>query len=126
MYAHAKKEVPNEACGIVAGLDGRPVKFFPATNVDRSPTRFTVDPKDVLRIQREIDAHGWELMCIFHSHTHTQAFPSSTDVNFAAGWPDQYYLIASLTEPDPLRSIRAFRIVNSKIEEVELAYRDDA
>ena len=115
MFDHARRELPNESCGILAGEQGRPVKFFPANNAERSPTRYVVDPKDQLRILNELHEQGWDLLGIFHSHTHTQAYPSSTDVSLAANWPDAYYLIASLMEDEPL--LRAFRITDGRVAE---------
>ena len=124
MFRHAQEGLPNEACGILAGQAGRPVRFFPARNAERSPTRYVVDPQDQLRILNELYSKGWDLLGIFHSHTHTQAFPSSTDVSLAANWPDAFYLIASLQTDPP--DLRAFRIVDGQVREEEIAYREDA
>ncbi len=120
MFSHAKSEMPNEACGILAGDRGQAVRFFPATNAEHSPTRYVVDPKDQLRILNELHVNDWDLLGIFHSHTHTQAYPSSTDVNLAANWPEAYYLIASLQNDPPV--LRAYRIVDGKVEEEEISY----
>jgi [CysO sulfur-carrier protein]-S-L-cysteine hydrolase len=119
MIAHAKSELPNEACGILAGESGRAIRFFPAENAEHSPTRYVVAPQDQLRILNELYTSGWELLGIFHSHTHTQAYPSSTDVSLAANWPDAYYLIASLQAEPPV--IRAFRVVDGKVDEEEIS-----
>ena len=120
MFRHAQVGLPNEACGILGGRDGRPTRFYPATNAERSPTRYVVDTKDQLRIMRDIDDSGLDMLGIFHSHTHTQAYPSSTDVNLAANWPDAYYLIASLMAEEPM--LRAFRIVNGQVTEEPITY----
>lgn len=120
MFAHARAENPNEACGILAGDSGRPVQFYPATNAEHSPTRYVVDPKDQLRILNELHTRGWDLLGIFHSHTHTQAYPSSTDVSLAANWPDAIYLIASLQAEPPV--LRAFRVTDGEVAEEELGY----
>ena len=119
MFAHARSELPNEACGILAGDTGRAIRFFPAINAEHSPTRSVVDPQDQLRILNELYTSGWDLLGIFHSHTHTAAYPSSTDVSLAANWPDAYYLIASLQEEPPV--LRAFRVVDGKVDEEELS-----
>jgi [CysO sulfur-carrier protein]-S-L-cysteine hydrolase len=119
MFAHARSELPNEACGILAGDNGRAIRFFPAANAERSPTRYVVDPRDQLRILNELFTSGWDLLGIFHSHTHTAAYPSSTDVSLAANWPDAYYLIASLQEEPPV--LRAFRVLDGKVDEEELS-----
>ncbi|ADU51217.1 Mov34/MPN/PAD-1 family protein [Thermaerobacter marianensis DSM 12885] len=114
MLAHARAEAPLEACGIVGGRDGRPVTFYPARNADRSPVRYTVDPEDQLRIFTTMDERGEELWAIFHSHPHSPAYPSATDVRFAY-YPEAYYLIASLAAEPPV--LRAFRIVDGRITE---------
>ncbi|MGH2363921.1 MAG: M67 family metallopeptidase [Chloroflexota bacterium] len=124
MIAHARAELPNEACGIVAGKDCVPAHFYPTTNIEHSPTRFMVDGAEVLRVQREMRAHGWEMLAIFHSHTHTAAYPSSTDTSFAANWPDVYYLIASLQNEPPV--LRAFLIEEGSVKEEEVIYRQEA
>ena len=120
MFAHARAELPNEACGILAGDNGRAIRFFPAANAERSPTRYVVDAQDQLRILNELYANGWDLLGIFHSHTHTQARPSSTDVSLAANWPDAYYLIASLQTNPP--DLRAWRIQQGDAVEEEISY----
>lgn len=128
MFAHALDAplAPNgareEACGILAGTPATIAKFYPAINAEHSPTRFVVDAQDQLRILKDIYANDWDLVGIFHSHTHTQAYPSSTDVNLAANWPDAYYLIASLMNEEPL--LRAFRIVNGQVEEEPITIQD--
>lgn len=118
IIAHAKAELPNEACGILAGDHGLPVKFFAAINAEHSPTRYVIEPRDQLRILNELYANDWDLLGIFHSHTHTQAYPSSTDVSLAASWPDACYLIASLQHEQP--DLRAYRIVDGHVTELDV------
>ncbi len=118
IIAHARQDVPNECCGIIAGRDGRAVKLYRALNAEASPYRYNVDPKDLLRIYRDIDGNGWDLLAIYHSHTHTEAYPSPTDVRLAA-WPEAYFLIVSLEdEANPV--LRAFRIQDGQVTEEEL------
>ena len=118
MVAHARQEAPNECCGVLAGKDGRVLKLYRAVNAEASPYRYNVDPKDLLRIYRDIDGRGWDVLAIYHSHTHTEAYPSPTDVRLAA-WPDAYYLIVSLAdEASPV--LRAFRIQDGQVSEEEL------
>ena len=119
IIAHAREDAPNECCGIIAGNDGRAEKLYRAVNAEASPFRYNVDPKDLLRIYRDIDGHGWDVLAIYHSHTHTEAYPSPTDVNLAA-WPDARYLIVSL-EDDANPVLRAFRIEDGQVTEEELA-----
>ena len=118
MVAHARQETPNECCGVLAGKEGHVLKLFRAINAEASPYRYNVDPKDLLRIYRECDAQGWDFLAIYHSHTHTEAYPSPTDVGLAA-WPDAAYLIVSLADAEhPV--VRAFHIVEQRVQELEL------
>jgi len=115
---HAREEDPNECCGILAGRDGQVARLYRAVNAEASPYRYNVDPKDLLRIYKECDAQGWEFVAIYHSHTHTEAYPSATDVRLAA-WPDSLYLIVSLADnANPI--LRAFRIQDGAIREEPL------
>lgn len=115
MISHAREDAPNECCGIIAGADGRAMKLYRAVNAEASPYRYSVEPKDLLRIHKDADANDWEFMVIYHSHTHTEAYPSPTDVRLAA-WPEAYYVLVSLMdEQQPV--VRAFRIVDGQITE---------
>ncbi len=115
---HAREEDPNECCGILAGRDGQVARLYRAVNAEASPYRYNVDPKDLLRIYKECDAQGWDFVAIYHSHTHTEAYPSATDVRLAA-WPDSLYLIVSLADnANPI--LRAFRIQDGAIREEPL------
>ena len=93
MVAHAREEAPNECCGLVASSNGDVKRVYRAANAERSPVKYVVDPRDQIRIQNEIDDHGWELGAIYHSHTRTEPFPSQTDINLARNWPDPLYVI---------------------------------
>lgn len=115
---HALEEEPDECCGIVAGRNGRATKLYRMTNVEHSPYRYSMDPKELLRVYHEIEDGGGELMVIYHSHTHTEAYPSATDIRLAS-WPEAYYLLVSLTnKADP--AVRLFRIVQRQVAEVPL------
>lgn len=119
MIAHARDDVPNEACGIIAGNDGHAVKLYRAINAEASPFRYSVDPKDLLRIHNDVDDNDWSFLAIYHSHTHTEAYPSPTDVRLAVGWPDAYYILVSLMdEPNPV--VRAYRIIDGVVTEEPL------
>ena len=118
IIAHAREDAPNECCGIIAGNDGSATKLYRALNAEASPYRYNVDPKDLLRIYRDIDGNGWDVLAIYHSHTHTEAYPSPTDVKLAA-WPEAYYVIVSL-EDDANPVLRAFRIEDGQVTEEEL------
>jgi proteasome lid subunit RPN8/RPN11 len=119
IVAHARDELPNECCGIVAAQDGVPVKVYRAKNAAASPVRYEIDHRDQLRIWHEIDDNGWNLEAIYHSHTKSDAYPSQTDINLATNWPDAIYLIVSLANSDePV--LRGFRIRDGQVEEVSL------
>jgi len=118
MVEHGLAAFPNESCGLLAGKEGRPVKFFPMTNRDASPVTYRLDPKEQLRVFDELDEQGWELLGIFHTHTHSEAFPSETDRS-QAFYPEAEYLVMSLSDrANPV--LRSFEIVDDQIGEREL------
>jgi [CysO sulfur-carrier protein]-S-L-cysteine hydrolase len=106
MVQHCEAGRPNEACGLLGASDGEVVKVFRMSNAAASPVRYSLDPKEQFAVYRKIDKEGWELGGVFHSHTHTEAYPSPTDVRLAS--EDVPYLIVSLESNPPV--IRAFRI----------------
>ena len=112
------REFPNECCGVIAAEDGVPVKVFPMTNADASPATYRLDGREQLRVFDEIDERGWELWAIYHSHTHSEAYPSETDVRLAF-YPETYYLLLSLQDREA-PELRAFRIDDAQIDEEEL------
>jgi proteasome lid subunit RPN8/RPN11 len=118
LVAHARDDLPNECCGMVAARDGRFTAHFRARNEFESPMRFQIDSRDQIRITNEIDARGDEIGAIFHSHPNSEARPSQTDVNLARWWPGVLWIICSLAEDRPV--VRAFRIDGPEVEEVEL------
>jgi proteasome lid subunit RPN8/RPN11 len=118
MVQQGLAEFPNECCGLIAGSDGRAVKVFPMVNADASPVTYRLEPRQQLKVQDEMDEAGWDLMAIYHSHTHSEAYPSETDRK-QAFYPDSYYLVLSLSDREnPV--LRAFRIVDGEISEEEL------
>jgi proteasome lid subunit RPN8/RPN11 len=117
MVEHAVAWLPNEACGLLAGRDGRVERFYPMANADHSGTTYRLDPKDQFQVFNEIEEKGWELAGIFHSHTHTEAYPSETDRQ-QAFYPDARYVLVSLADrSNP--SLRAYTIVEGVVEEEE-------
>ena len=118
IVAHAQEEAPEECCGLVGGRDGAATTIYRARNEFASPTRYNVHPQDLIRIVNAIDGAGEELAGIYHSHTRSEAYPSQTDVNLAANWPDPVYLICSLAGDEP--QVRGFEIRDGGIEEVAL------
>jgi proteasome lid subunit RPN8/RPN11 len=118
IVAHAREDAPNECCGLIAGTDGQATRVHRARNEFASPMRFNVHPQDLIRITTEIEDGGEELVGIYHSHPRSEAFPSQTDVNLAANWPDPLWLICSLADSEPV--VRAFSIRDGEVEEVQL------
>jgi proteasome lid subunit RPN8/RPN11 len=125
LLAHARAEVPNEACGILSGslATGTAASYHPARNADASPYVYTVHPDDLVRIVMGLDDRGEDLVAIFHSHTHTPAGPSPTDRRQAT-YPDAVYLLASLMDPGaiPIQALRAWRIRDGEATEVALRF----
>ncbi len=122
MIQHSLEEDPNECCGVLAAADGSVVKLYRITNVEHSPYRYSMDGKELFEAYREIEDNGWELAVIYHSHTHSPAYPSATDVRFAT-WPDAFYLLVSLQDkanPD----VRNYTIVGETVTEVPLTIVD--
>jgi proteasome lid subunit RPN8/RPN11 len=121
IVAHARRDHPDEACGVVAGPAGsdRPVRFVPMVNAARSPTFYEFDSMDLLRLYREMDARDEEPVVIYHSHTATEAVPSRTDVSYASE-PGAHYLLVSTRDPDA-EEIRSFRIVDGVVTEEDVS-----
>ncbi|HEX6130103.1 MAG TPA: M67 family metallopeptidase, partial [Actinomycetota bacterium] len=117
---HGLREFPNESCGLIAANgDGRPVRVYPMRNADASPVTYRLDGKEQLRVFEEMEANGWDLWAIYHSHTHSEAYPSETDVRLAF-YPEARYILVSLADRDrPV--IRSFFIRDGEIEEEGLA-----
>ena len=115
MVGHAYDGLPDEACGLLAGPPGttRCTRFYPCRNAAESSKVYTVDPKDHLRADRDAEARGLELMGVMHSHTHTEAYPSPTDVAQAPD-PAWHYVIVSLRDEAP--TVRSYRIVDGAID----------
>ena len=120
IVAHARRDHPDEACGVVAGPAGsdRPERFVPMLNAARSPTFYEFDSADLLRLYREMDERDEEPVVIYHSHTATEAYPSRTDISFA-GEPGAHYLLVSTRDPE-VEEIRSFRIVDNVVTEEEV------
>ena len=86
IIAHARRDHPDEACGVVAGPTGsdRPLRLVPMVNAERSPTFYRFDSLEQLAVWREMDQRDEEPIVIYHSHTATEAYPSRTDIAYAA------------------------------------------
>ena len=115
---HGLREFPNEACGLLAGRDGRAVRFYAMRNADASPATYRLDPAEQLRVFDELEREGLELFGIVHTHTHSEPYPSETDRR-QAFYPESLYLILGLADRErPV--LRAFRIVEGEVTEEEL------
>lgn len=118
MAGHVGGLWPEEACGLVAGRDGRAERLYPIENIHHSPVSFEMEPVQQVRAMLAMEAEGLELIAIYHSHPSGPARPSPTDVALAY-YPDAVQLILSLD--DPARPVlRAFTIVEGRVDEVEL------
>jgi proteasome lid subunit RPN8/RPN11 len=125
IIAQARAEAPNECCGMLAGLGEAVEEVFPGRNQDQSPRTYRMDPQDQLRAFRVMDERGWALVGIYHSHPHTEAYPSRTDRERAVDrdgsplFPETQYMIVSLREPVQPR-VRVFRITGDQVTEEEV------
>lgn len=120
MVAHARRDHPDEACGIVAGPAGsnQPQRLIPMINAERSPTFYRFDPAEQLQLYREMEERDEEPVVIYHSHTATEAYPSRTDISYA-GEPGAHYVLISTR--DPARAeVRSFRIVDGEVSEEDI------
>lgn len=122
IVAHAQETYPNECCGLLAGRGGVVTRVYRMTNADQSPVTFRVDPRDLIQAFQEMDDRGLDLIGIYHSHTHSPAYPSPTDVDYSRGYPDAAHLIVSLADRE-MPTVRCFRIMDGRIHEEELLAR---
>ena len=119
MVAHAREDLPNECCGMVAGVDGEATEVIRVANAAASPLRYEMDPKAQYEAWKSIEDGGKELLAIYHSHTKSAAYPSQTDVNQAVAWPEQIYVIVSLADEDA-PDVKAYLLKDLKIADVEI------
>jgi [CysO sulfur-carrier protein]-S-L-cysteine hydrolase len=121
LVEHARSDAPYEVCGLL-GLhpDGR-IDHYPIDNADRSMTTYTMEARQLLKAMREIEDAELGL-AIYHSHTHTRAYPSATDIRLAA-YPEATYVIVTLQDRDH-PEIRAFRILDGRVTERPVIVRD--
>jgi len=120
IIAHARADHPDEACGVIAGPagSGRPERFIPMLNAERSPTFYRFDSMEQFRVWREMDERDEEPVVIYHSHTATEAYPSRTDISYASE-PGAHYVLVSTRDPD-VAEFRSFTIVDGVVAEEEV------
>ena len=124
IVAHAKRDHPDEACGVVAGPAGsdRPERFVPMTNAAGSPTFYEFDSMEMFQLYKEMDANDEEPVVVYHSHTATEAYPSRTDVGLASE-PGAHYVLVSTREhgnTDGPVEFRSYRITDGEVTEEEV------
>ena len=124
IVAHAKRDHPDEACGVVAGPEGsdRPERFVPMTNAAGSPTFYEFDSMELFGLYKEMDARGEEPVVVYHSHTATEAYPSRTDIGLASE-PGAHYVLVSTREHGNTEGpveFRSYRITDGEVTEEEV------
>ncbi len=130
IVAQARAEYPNESCGLIIGDRyaaeiGVALRYVPTRNEAASPSRYRIQPDDLLRLTMETDDTDEVFWGIVHSHTHTPAVPSPTDIGLATFYRDSLYLLVSLSDDEAddatgAPSLRAWRIVDGQIHEVTI------
>ncbi|MDQ6873876.1 MAG: M67 family metallopeptidase [Actinomycetota bacterium] len=124
IVAHARRDHPDEACGVIAGPVGtdRAERLIQMLNAERSPTFYRFEPTEQLRVWREMDDRGEEPVVIYHSHTATPAYPSRTDISYAS-LPDAHYVLVSTRDAETFE-LRSYRIVEGQVSEEEVRVVD--
>jgi len=119
IVAHAKADLPNEACGYLAGLDGIVTLGYQLTNIDHSPEHFSFDPAEQFKTVKDARGKGLQILANYHSHPETPSRPSQEDIRLAFD-PNILYFIISLAQQEPV--VKAFQIINGTvtIEEVNI------
>ncbi|MDO3394727.1 M67 family metallopeptidase [Nocardioides sp. SOB44] len=128
IVAHAKRDHPDEACGIVAGPEGsdRPERHVEMVNAAGSPTFYEFDPTELLELYKQMWDNDEEPVVIYHSHTATEAYPSRTDIGLASE-PGAHYVLVSTREHgnnDGPVEFRSYRIVDGEVSEEDVAVLD--
>jgi [CysO sulfur-carrier protein]-S-L-cysteine hydrolase len=123
LVEHSWSDFPYEVCGLLGIRPDGSIAHYPVDNAERSMTYYVMEPKQLLRAMREIEDEGWGL-AIYHSHTHSQAYPSETDKRLAA-YPEATYLIVTLQDRDA-PDIRAFTISDTEVTERPVVVREQA
>jgi proteasome lid subunit RPN8/RPN11 len=115
MVATCVRALPDEGCGLLVGTpDGEVAQVVASPNVAASAKVYEIDPKVLLRTFRDAEQRGLEVIGVFHSHTHSEAYPSPTDVRQAPD-PAWHYVLVSLRDPETV--VRSFSIVEGEVVE---------
>lgn len=134
IVAHAKRDHPDEACGVVAGPEGsdRPERLVEMVNAAGSPTFYEFDSTDLFQLYKQMDQNDEEPVVIYHSHTATEAYPSRTDIGLAME-PNAHYVLVSTRDcftedggnnAGPVE-FRSYRIVDGEVTEEEVTVVDE-
>src|SRR3989338_1881908 len=119
IIAHCQREYPKEACGILAGQAGIAAQVYTMTNVEHSAIGYAMDPKEQLAVEKQMRSRGQRMVGVYHSHTASDAYPSSVDVSLAIS-PDVSYVLVSLKDRQhPV--VKSYRIAGTAIEEEPVA-----
>jgi len=117
---HARRDAPHECCGLVGTREGAAYEVVETANVESSPFRFNIDGRDLFRAIQRFEDAGGDLGAVYHSHTRSEAYPSQTDITFAANWPGVEWIIVGLArDSEPV--VRSYRIENGEVTEVGIA-----
>jgi proteasome lid subunit RPN8/RPN11 len=121
IIAHAYDGLPDEACGLIGGHGDQATIFVPCVNADRSSRTFSLGPDAWEAVDREIEGRGLSVLGVVHSHTHTEAYPSPTDIDqagnpFLAGWR---WVLVSLRQDHPV--VRSYVITDGVAVEEQIA-----
>jgi len=122
----SRAQYPDEACGVILGPMGAdtPTRLKPMINAAHSPTFYEFDPKDLLALYREADDNDEEIVVIYHSHTETEAYPSRTDIAYAAEPGAHYVLVSTREEIAPATEFRSYRIIDGVVTEEPVTILD--
>lgn len=114
LIEHARADMPNECCGLIAGRDGEATRIIPMRNTEATPFMYVMDPREQMEQMDAIEDAGEDLVAIYHSHTRSAAYPSRTDVDLAF-FPHPVYVIVSLADRDA-PEIRGFHLARTAPE----------
>ncbi len=118
VVAHARRDHPDECCGVISAKDGRAARLFEMENAERSPTGFVFDSQEWLRVYRDIDDADEEPLAVYHSHTATEAYPSRTDVRWSATAGFPHWLLVSTRSAE--LELRTYTIEDGVVTEQEV------
>ena len=121
---HAKKELPNEACGLLAGLEDEDVrivtKVYMLTNIDKSPEHFSLSPKEQLAAVKDMRANGLKLLGNWHSHPESPSRPSAEDIRLAFDKNLSYLILSLMNQNEPV--LNSFHVENGESSHEEIFF----